>query len=116
MLCLCLCTPLAYKRFIHHTFKHISDARQFANNNKFLPHNKFLTFQLRRERGIGRWVFGSLGLERIYVASRTWIMRIYMITQMCTETQRPKDPRKKKGMCLGRDVVRIYYIYIYIYI
>ena len=63
MLCLCLCTPLTYKRFIHHTFKHISDARQFGNDNKFLQHNKFLTLQLRRERGIGRWVFGSLGLE-----------------------------------------------------
>ena len=43
-------------------------------------------------------------------------MQIYMIMQMCHETQRPKDPHKKKGMCLGRDVVRIYYVYIYIYI
>ena len=48
------------------------------------------------------------------MASRPRIVQIYMITQMCPETQRPKDPHKKKGMCLGRDIPRIYYIYIYI--
>jgi hypothetical protein len=43
-------------------FKRSYDVARFCDDNKFLQHNKFLTLQLRRGTGIGRWVSGSLGL------------------------------------------------------